>query len=251
MTALRAAVLLPLATVACGDDENGVALRRRAAQRGVSLDVATVHVADRVPSADVYLLGGGGDIARLVGQLGESREFMRAVERGAVVLAVDAGMDALGRGCADRAGHVHTPGLGLIDVTTVPGSPADGFVVTAPAPSLALPALIGWVSHEKATVLGKGLESFAQVASGPGAGAGDGVVVGRLVGTRLHGPLLARNPEVSDLLLGWATGIDPVSYSPIEPGAAEAARAQRIAEESHPRHLLVDRLPRSVGRIGR
>ncbi|HEX3946752.1 MAG TPA: hypothetical protein VHW47_03565, partial [Acidimicrobiales bacterium] len=29
---------------------------------------------------------------------------------------------------------------------------------------------------------------------------------GRVVGTYLHGPVLARNPALADLLLGWATG---------------------------------------------
>ena len=58
----------------------------------------------------------------------------------------------------------------------------------------------------------------------PVAGAGQGHVIG----TYLHGPLLARNADLADLLLGWATGapLDPAS-SP----TTDALRAQRIAED--------------------
>jgi CobQ-like glutamine amidotransferase family enzyme len=31
-------------------------------------------------------------------------------------------------------------------------------------------------------------------------------VSGHVIGTYLHGPCLARNPQISDLLLGWACG---------------------------------------------
>ena len=58
----------------------------------------------------------------------------------------------------------------------------------------------------------------------PVAGAGQG----HLIGTYLHGPLLARNADLADLLLGWATG------APLYPASSpttDALRAQRIAED--------------------
>ena len=47
--------------------------------------------------------------------------------------------------------------------------------------------------------------------------AADGAVHGHVIGTYLHGPVLARNPELADLLLGWALGrpMEPVD----EPGS--------------------------------
>ena len=49
------------------------------------------------------------------------------------------------------------------------------------------------------------------VTVGVGNGGGDGsegAVRGRIVGTYLHGPVLARNPALADVLLGWALGDD-------------------------------------------
>ena len=67
--------------------------------------------------------------------------------------------------------------------------------------------------------------------SGIGNGGGDGsegAVAGRVVGTYLHGPVLARNPALADLLLGWALGRDePLEV--LDDGPAEALRAERLA----------------------
>jgi CobQ-like glutamine amidotransferase family enzyme len=43
-------------------------------------------------------------------------------------------------------------------------------------------------------------------------GATEGVWHGKLLGTYMHGPALARNPALADLLLSWAVGsaVDPI-----------------------------------------
>jgi hypothetical protein len=49
------------------------------------------------------------------------------------------------------------------------------------------------------------------VTHGVGNGDGsetEGAVAGRVVGTYLHGPVLARNPALADLLLRWALAPD-------------------------------------------
>jgi CobQ-like glutamine amidotransferase family enzyme len=46
-----------------------------------------------------------------------------------------------------------------------------------------------------------------RTGNGNGAGSGvDGAHAGRIVGTYLHGPVLARNPALADLVLGWVDG---------------------------------------------
>jgi CobQ-like glutamine amidotransferase family enzyme len=69
------------------------------------------------------------------------------------------------------------------------------------------------------------------MTTGPGGSASgevlsEGAVSGHVLGTYLHGPGLARNPELADLLLSWVTG------GPLEPwvnGDIEALRAERLA----------------------
>ena len=50
---------------------------------------------------------------------------------------------------------------------------------------------------------------------------------GRVVGTYLHGPVLARNPALADRLLAWALGDVPLE--PLDDGAAESLREERLA----------------------
>ena len=51
---------------------------------------------------------------------------------------------------------------------------------------------------------------------------------GQVIGTYLHGPLLARNADLADLLLGWALG---AALDPAPATTSDALRAQRIAED--------------------
>ena len=53
----------------------------------------------------------------------------------------------------------------------------------------------------------------------------DGAVQGSIIATYMHGPALARNPELADLLLQRATGSE---LAPLEvPGVAQL-RAERL-----------------------
>ena len=56
-----------------------------------------------------------------------------------------------------------------------------------------------------------------------------GVLAGSVLGTRLHGPLLALNPELADLVLARALGRDE-PWPTLESPAIERARRERIAE---------------------
>ena len=71
----------------------------------------------------------------------------------------------------------------------------------------------------------------SRVLTGSGNGGGDhteGAYCGRVVGTYLHGPVLARNPALADRLLGWALG-DEVPLEDVDDGPADALRAERLA----------------------
>jgi CobQ-like glutamine amidotransferase family enzyme len=63
-----------------------------------------------------------------------------------------------------------------------------------------------------------------------GTGNGDGVdgaYNGHVVGTYMHGPVLARNPAFADLLLSWAVGepLAPLDIPVIEKLRDERRRA--------------------------
>jgi CobQ-like glutamine amidotransferase family enzyme len=127
------------------------------------------------------------------------------------------------------------------------GARAVGEVVAEPDPDgpVVLPTLTGFENHGGQTALatdatgngtaagaGRGTTPLARVRHGVGNGDGsgtEGAVRGRVIGTYLHGPVLARNPALADLLLAWALDVEPASLAPLDDTAAEALRQERFA----------------------
>jgi CobQ-like glutamine amidotransferase family enzyme len=187
-----------------------------------------------------------------VTRLGRDDTFARRVDAGAVVLAVDAGLEALGHGWRPTSGPA-VAGLGMLAVSSVPGPVRDQAVVTAPRPDLALPSLTGWVQTDVALSPEPGYQPFAALERGDGdVGACDGATSGRILGTRLHGPLAAVNPEVADLLLAWATDQDPHDLPPLDDSLAHEARRRRVSADldaaEQPPAGLAARLRDATGR---
>lgn len=229
---LTIATLFPLATVAAGDEANGPALARRARDRGLSAEAVTVDRPDSFVEADIYLLGGTGrdGVGQLISLLSDTEVVARVSTGLSLLFAVDAGLDALSLTWVDAAGH-RQDGLGLVPLVVSGAAPVTGAVVTRPNAELGLPALVGWESNDVRTqraaaapfcVLEHGLGDRADTRT-------DGVVSGSVIGTRLHGPLIALNPELADVLLARATGrTEP--WPELRVPAVEEARANRIAE---------------------
>jgi lipid II isoglutaminyl synthase (glutamine-hydrolysing) len=234
--ALRVAVLYPEVLGTYGDTGNALVLERRMAWRGLPVEVVSVPLGSAVPSTcDLYLVGGGEDAAQAVALNGLRRSagLTDAVGRGAVVLAVCAGLQLLGTSIAGPDGTV-AEGLGLLDVTTRRRAVrAVGELVAAPDPALGLPLLTGFENHGGATHLGPDARPLATVVTGVGNGgspgdgrAFEGAQQGSVLATYLHGPVLARNPALADLLLARALG-HPLA--PLETPAVEVLRAERLS----------------------
>ena len=145
------------------------------------------------------------------------------------LLAICAGLQLLGTSFTARGG-ASAPGLGLVDISTVPANPRSvGEIVAVPDPSLGLPVLLGFENHQGHTTRGAGVPPLAKVVIGNGNGDGsEGFVVGRTIGTYLHGPALARNPALADLLLGWATGAEQVELDDTEVAGLRAERMKFV-----------------------
>ncbi len=214
---LRVVVVYPDLLGTYGDGGNGLILAGRARWRGIGVELLQAESGRPLPDADLYCLGGGedGPQVQAASALREDGALHRAVDRGAVVLGVCAGFQLLGTTFPDSAGRAHD-GLGLLDVATTKGTGprAVGELMAVPlagAPTQpdgrALPALTGFENHGGVTAVGTGATPLATVVTGVGNGAGDrteGAWSGRVIGTYLHGPVLARNTGLADLLLAWA-----------------------------------------------
>src|SRR5262249_39743412 len=100
-----------------GDRGNLLVLAYRAARRGLAVETLEVRSDRPVPvGADIYLLGGGEDGAQALAaqRLAADGGLARAADRGAVVFAVCAGYQLLGRSFVAKGRPC--PGLGLLDV---------------------------------------------------------------------------------------------------------------------------------------
>ncbi len=175
------------------------------------------------------------------------------------MLGVNSGYQVLGHSFELPDGTVRE-GLGLLDVRTRRGNAwIDGPVLTRPDADLGLPAMSGYESHYGITDLGERAAPLTTLEIGHGNGPAeqpteggalgrdgltrrrkadvhavaatsprtDGAIADRVVGTYLHGPVLARNPELADLLLSRVLGR---TLDPLPPSFAEAARRRRIDE---------------------
>jgi CobQ-like glutamine amidotransferase family enzyme len=208
-SAVRIVWLYPDLLSTYGDRGNMLILAARAARRGVPAEMVEVRSDQAVPvSGDVYLLGGGedGPQALAAERLNADRGLHRAVEHGATLFAVCAGYQLVGRSFFAKG--VQCPGLGLLDLRSDRGpTRAVGEVAGTPDPALGLPTITGFENHGGRTHLGAGLAPLARVTVGIGNdGTTEGAWSGRILGTYMHGPALARNPALADLLLRWATG---------------------------------------------
>jgi CobQ-like glutamine amidotransferase family enzyme len=229
---LRVAVVFPDLLGTYGDGGNGLILARRAEWRGHDVELLQAVSDAPVPEADIYCLGGGedGPQVRAARTLLEDGTLAARVAAGAVVLAVCAGFQVVGRRFPGADGEWHE-GVGLLDIETVKGAGprAVGEVVADVSGMAGVPPLTGFENHGGVTSLTPGTTALGQVTAGIGNGDGDGsegAVQGRVVGTYLHGPVLARNPALADVLLSWA--LDGEALSPLDDAAAESLREERL-----------------------
>lgn len=213
-----------------GDRGNVLILARRAMQRGMPVEVLEVRSDQRLPTAaDIYLIGGGEDGPQALGaqRLLADGGLHRAVAQGSVVFGVCAGYQLLGTSFFAKG--TRCQGLELLDLQSDRGpSRAVGELAGEVDPRLGVPPLSGFENHGGRTHLGPGVAPLARVTAGVGNdGRTEGAWRGKLLGTYSHGPALARNPALADLLLRWATGAHQLP--PLDDTWPDRLRAERRA----------------------
>ncbi len=228
MTAIRVAHLYPDYLNIYADRGNIAVLARRAAWRGLALEIAAVGVGDELDpgGVDLVYVGGGQDReqALIAPDLAARAEpLRRLVDDGAAVLAVCGGYQLLGRSYRDLAGE-DLPGAGVFPLVTVAGERrmiGDVLLECELDPGERR-TVAGFENHAGRTMLDAGAEPLGRVVAGfgnDGESGYEGCRVGNAIGTYLHGPLLPRNPWLADWLLARAvehrTGERPV-FEPLD-----------------------------------
>jgi lipid II isoglutaminyl synthase (glutamine-hydrolysing) len=261
---LRICHLYPRLLSVAGDRGNLFALMQRCAWRGIRCSVTEADVGEAPDFAqcDLIMLHGGQDremtaAARdLAAKAGPLRE---AIEADAVVLAVCAGYQLLGRYYAPADGPP-IQGLEVLDAVT-DGGPARFIGHVAAECDLGSGEqhqLTGFENHSGRTYLGSGAKPLGRVLAGAGNNGEDGTEGARyreVYATYLHGPVLPKNPWLADHLLSRALAHRYQDFGPLAPLTDQAeARAHaatlRLARRPAGRWQAAAAAMSRIARIG-
>lgn len=239
MRALHLVHLYPREMNIYGDTGNVLVLRKRLQWRGLPVQVTPVSIGDPLPDdADILLGGGGQDAAQ--GDIGEDfvsrgAQLRAMADDGVVMLAICGSFQLLGHEFVTHEGR-HIAGTGVLDVVTH-GQPmrliGNNFVDTAD--TIAAGRLVGYENHSGLTTLGGGVRPLGSTLAGRGNNGKDrteGAVRDNVIGTYLHGPVLAKSPRFADELLqrayrrrGADADLEPVDDAlPLQAATVAAAR---------------------------
>jgi len=214
MPTLRLAHLYPALLNVAGDGGNVLALQFRANCRGIGSSVVDIGL-DETPDFgefDVVFFHGGQDVEMTVvaADLQRKAASLRdAADSGVVIFGVCAGLQLLGRQYLPSSGPA-MPGAAVLDLETRGGSQRymqhAACDVTIAGDSA---TVVGFENHSGLTELGPDVEPFGTVIAGGGNNGVDGTEGARrdnVFATYLHGPVLPKNPWLTDHLLRLAMG---------------------------------------------
>jgi CobQ-like glutamine amidotransferase family enzyme len=216
-----------------GDTGNVLVLRRRLEWRGLSVRVVPVSVGDPLPNdADILLGGGGQDAAQ--GEIGQDfasrgAQLRAMADDGVVMMTICGSYQMLGHEFVTQEG-VRIAGVGVLDVTTRGQSVrliGNNYVDTPDAGRL-----VGYENHSGLTTLGPGVRPLGSTQHRRGNNGKDGTegaVRDNVIGTYLHGPVLAKSPRFADDLLrrAYARRGEPTELAPLDDTLPE--HAARVA----------------------
>lgn len=194
-----------------GDRGNVIAFVQRCRWRGIPVEVLEINVGESADLEDVdfLFLGGGSDREQNLmasDMLLRKEGLRRAIENDLVVLAICGGYQMLGQYYLTQDGQ-KIPGLGLLNLYTRAGNRRlIGNVAVEMMVNGAPVKVVGFENHSGQTFIGD-LEPLGKVLAGHGNNGQDGVEGARyrnVFCSYLHGPLLPKNIELTDLLISLA-----------------------------------------------
>jgi len=218
-----------------GDTGNRLVLTKRLELSGVPFQVTSCGVGDDIPTDAHLLLGGGGqDVGQVaVGEdLQGKRETLAAMKADGVPMLMICGMYQLFGHYFQTYQGVKIPGAALLDLHTTGQTERLIGNVTVESP---FGELVGYENHSGLTQLHEGLEPLGRVVRGSGnngTDGGEGAREGRVIGTYLHGPILAKAPALADELLAGALAVAGMDrelgpFPELDARAAAAAAAAK------------------------
>src|SRR5215472_14479473 len=233
---IKIGYLYPTLTSVAADRGNLFAIEKRCKWRGIETLVEPIYVKQTpdFTTYDIILFHGAADREMEIASKDiqfKATSLREAAEANTVFLSVCAGYQLLG--------HYYKPfegpdlkGIGVLDLYTEGGNIRfmTHMALECTFPETGRQELVGYENHSGRTYLGPKAKPLGKVLAGWGNNGKDGVegaVYKNVFGTYTHGPVLPKNPWLTDLLIQRAIerryGI--VELAPLDNSTEEAAHA--------------------------
>lgn len=190
-----------------GDTGNRLVLQRRLAWRGLPEKLSVIGVGDKLPAnTDVIIAGGGQDAVQSAIQvdlLKRAKELKSMAEDGVTMLLVCGSYQLFGRRFITHQNE-EIRGIGILPIETIAGPER---LIGNMVFETAYGEIVGYENHSGLTQLDDLELALGRVSRGAGNNGRDkteGCVLHNIFGTYSHGPVLAKNPQLADELLGRA-----------------------------------------------
>lgn len=198
-----------------GDRGNIIVLKKRCEWRGIEVILKQIgldSIEKDILSCDLLMMGGAQDNQQTIvaKDLAKKKSAIsHLIESGTPGLYVCGGFQFLGHYYKEADGTVIEQ-LGVLDVYTEnPGGERliGNIAVEVTGLDGVSSTIVGFENHGGRTILGPKVKPLGKVLKGYGSNAKDGLegaVYKNSIGTYFHGPILPKNPEIADWLIGKA-----------------------------------------------
>jgi len=199
-----------------GDRGNIISLIYRAEKRKIKTEVLKISINDNpnlILKSDLIFMGGAQDkqqeIVNKDLRINKGKNLKIMIEKGIPGLYVCGAYQFLGK-YYKAADQTIIKGLAVFDlITESPGTTSKrliGNLIVKPD-LFKNKIFVGFENHTGRTKLGSNVKPFAKVIKGYGNNGKDkteGMIYKNSIGTYMHGPILPKNPELSDWLIAKA-----------------------------------------------
>lgn len=191
-----------------GDHGNVLALVRRLEWRGIKAKVIPHNAGDTLPNNIDIIFGGGGQDS---GQNKIEEDLQKIAPKlrklicdGTPCLVICGLYQLFGRAFTTADGH-RIEGTSILNLETTAGPERLIGNITIQSPQFG--EIVGYENHSGLTTLDNPSECLGKVVSGAGNNGKDeteGCLFKNCIGTYLHGPILPKNPQITDFLIKTA-----------------------------------------------
>ena len=191
-----------------GDHGNVLAIKRRCEWRNIDLEVVEHEPGHKIPT-DIDIIFGGGGQDSGQGKIEQDLQknaatLLKLVEDGTPTLLICGLYQLFGKYFETSDGH-RIAGANILNLSTKGGPTRliGNIVINTPE----FGELVGYENHSGLTELGIGLAPLGTVTTGAGNNGKDmteGAHYKNCIGTYMHGPLLPKNPRLTDFLISKA-----------------------------------------------